>query len=68
MRLKRNIRALVIINPVNFFYTGGHPMGVDYEALRELEKYVNDKYVPSEGLVYSVKAGPVGGWVGAGSR
>jgi membrane-bound lytic murein transglycosylase MltF len=40
----RNIRALVIINPVDFFYSGGHPMGVTYEALRELEKYVNDKY------------------------
>ena len=40
----RNIRALVIINPVDFFYSSGHPMGVTYEALRELEKYVNDKY------------------------
>jgi membrane-bound lytic murein transglycosylase MltF len=40
----RNIRALVIINPIDFFYSSGHPMGVTYEALRELEKYVNDKY------------------------
>jgi len=41
---RRNLRALVILNPVDFFYTGGHPMGVTYEALRELEKVVNDKY------------------------
>ena len=40
----RNIRALVIINPVDFFYSSGHPMGVTYEALRELESYVNTKY------------------------
>jgi len=44
MLKRRNIRALVIINPVEFFYSGGHPMGITYEALRELEKYVNDKY------------------------
>jgi membrane-bound lytic murein transglycosylase MltF len=40
----RNIRALVILNPIEFFYTGGHPMGVTFEMLLELEKYVNDKY------------------------
>ena len=40
----RNIRALVIINPVDFFYSSGHPMGVTYEALRELEQYINKKY------------------------
>jgi membrane-bound lytic murein transglycosylase MltF len=44
MMKRRNIRALVIINPVGFFYSSGHPMGAMYEALRELEKYVNDKY------------------------
>src|SRR5581483_9804130 len=41
---RRNIRALVIINPVAFFYSNGHPMGAMYEALRELENYVNTKY------------------------
>ena len=44
MLKRRNIRALVIINPIDFFYSSGHPMGIDYEALREFEKYVNDKY------------------------
>lgn len=42
--LKRgNIRALVMINPVGFFYDDGHPMGVMYEALRELQSFVNEK-------------------------
>ena len=44
MLKRRNIRALVIINPIDFFYSSGHPMGIEYEALREFEKYVNDKY------------------------
>ena len=44
MLKRRNIRALVIINPIDFFYSNGHPMGITYEALRELEKYINDKY------------------------
>ena len=44
MLKRRNIRALVIINPIDFFYSNGHPMGINYEALRELEKYINDKY------------------------
>ena len=44
MLKRRNMRALVIINPIDFFYSSGHPMGVEYEALRELETYVNDKY------------------------
>jgi len=40
----RNIRAIVLIDPINFFYSKGQPMGVMYEALRELETYVNTKY------------------------
>jgi len=44
MLKRRNVRALVIINPIDFFYSNGHPMGIFYEALRELEKYINDKY------------------------
>jgi membrane-bound lytic murein transglycosylase MltF len=44
MLKRRNIRAIVILNPIGFFYTRGHPMGAMYETLRELEKYVNDKY------------------------
>jgi len=41
---RRNIRAIVMINPIDFFYTGGQPMGVRYETLRELEQFINDKY------------------------
>jgi membrane-bound lytic murein transglycosylase MltF len=44
MMKRRYIRALVIINPIGFFYSNGHPMGAMYEALRELEKFINDEY------------------------
>lgn len=40
----RNIRALVVISPVAFFYQAGHPRGITYEALQELERFVNTKY------------------------
>jgi membrane-bound lytic murein transglycosylase MltF len=40
----RNIRALVEINPISFFYSQGKPQGITYEALRELEKQVNGKF------------------------
>ena len=38
-----NIRALVMINPIGFFYDNGQPMGIMYEALRALETFVNEK-------------------------
>ena len=38
-----NIRALVLINPIGFFYDDGQPMGIMYDALRTLETYVNEK-------------------------
>src|SRR5215469_17357238 len=42
--LKRgNIRALVIINLIGFFYSNGQPMGVMYEGLRELETFINQR-------------------------
>jgi membrane-bound lytic murein transglycosylase MltF len=44
MLKRRNIRAIVMINPIAFFYTKGHPAGITYEALRELETDVNKKY------------------------
>jgi hypothetical protein len=44
MLKRRNIRVIVLINPIGFFYSNGQPMGVMYETLRELEKFVNDKY------------------------
>jgi membrane-bound lytic murein transglycosylase MltF len=40
----RNIRALVEINPISFFYSQGKPKGVTYEALEELERVVNQKF------------------------
>ena len=40
---RQNIRALVIVNPIGFFYDNGQPMGVMYDALRSLETYVNAK-------------------------
>ncbi|HKD84962.1 MAG TPA: lytic transglycosylase F [Terriglobales bacterium] len=44
MLKRRNIRALVLINPIGFFYDNGQPMGVDYQALSALETFVNQKY------------------------
>lgn len=40
---QRSIRALVIVNPIGFFYRAGKPQGIQYEALQELEKFVNQK-------------------------
>jgi membrane-bound lytic murein transglycosylase MltF len=37
----RAIRALVIINPIGFFYTEGRPQGVQYELLQEFETFLN---------------------------
>jgi membrane-bound lytic murein transglycosylase MltF len=39
----RNIRALVLLNPIAFFYDKGQPRGVMYEALEEFQKFVNQK-------------------------
>ena len=43
MAKNRNIRALVLINPISFFYDKGHPKGITYEALEEFQKFVNQK-------------------------
>ena len=40
---RRNIRALVILNPISFFYDKGQPRGVMYEALEEFQKFANQK-------------------------
>jgi membrane-bound lytic murein transglycosylase MltF len=39
----RAIRALLIVNPIGFFYQQGRPQGIQYEALQEFEKFVNQK-------------------------
>jgi membrane-bound lytic murein transglycosylase MltF len=40
---ERSIRALVIVNAIGFFYSGGKPEGIQYEALQEFEKFANQK-------------------------
>jgi len=43
MAKNRNIRALVLLNPIGFFYDKGQPRGVMYEALEEFQKFANQK-------------------------
>ncbi len=43
---RRTIRALVLISPISFFYDKGHPRGVMYEALQELQSVLNKKFKP----------------------
>lgn len=40
---RRRIRALIILNPIGFFYDKGTPKGAIYEALEEFQKFVNQK-------------------------
>jgi len=40
---QRTVRALVIVNPIGFFYKTGKPEGIQYEALQEFEKFINHK-------------------------
>jgi membrane-bound lytic murein transglycosylase MltF len=40
---RRNIRVLVMISPIAFFYDKGHPRGIVYEALEELQSVINKK-------------------------
>src|SRR5215472_18942632 len=47
MMKERNIRALVLINPIGFFYQNGKPRGITYEALDEFERFVNKKFKSS---------------------
>ena len=41
---RRKIRALVVYSKSSFFYDKGHPKGIAYEAMRELEFTVNKKF------------------------
>src|SRR5271166_6279539 len=43
MAKNRNIRALLLLNPIGFFYDKGQPRGVMYEALEEFQKFANQK-------------------------
>jgi membrane-bound lytic murein transglycosylase MltF len=40
----RQIRALVTIDPISFFYSHGRPNGMLYEELEQLERVVNKKF------------------------
>ena len=40
---RRNIRILVIPNPIGFFYDKGRPRGALYEGLEEFQKFTNKK-------------------------
>jgi membrane-bound lytic murein transglycosylase MltF len=40
---RRNIRVLVMLNPIGFFYDKGQPRGAIYEALEEFQKFANKK-------------------------
>jgi membrane-bound lytic murein transglycosylase MltF len=40
---RRYIRALVVYNKTNYFYDGVQARGITFEALREFQKYLNDK-------------------------
>ena len=38
---ERRIRALVVINPIEFFYSHGKPKGITYEMVEQLQAHVN---------------------------
>ena len=40
---RRRIRALVFYSRTGFFYVNGRPQGINYEALRGFEEFVNQK-------------------------
>ena len=40
---RHNIRALVILNPIGFFYDKGRPRGAIYESLEEFQRFANKK-------------------------
>src|SRR5215472_3598977 len=39
----QNIRALVLYGLSSFFYVNGRPQGINYEALQDFERFVNQK-------------------------
>ncbi|HZM86937.1 MAG TPA: lytic transglycosylase F [Blastocatellia bacterium] len=43
MLKRRTIRALVVIDPIGFFYVGGLPGGAMYEALQAFQSFINRK-------------------------
>ncbi len=43
MLKRRTIRAIVILDPIGFFYENGLPKGIMYEALQAFQAFVNQK-------------------------
>ncbi|MBV9960440.1 MAG: lytic transglycosylase F [Acidobacteria bacterium] len=43
MAERRFIRVLVVYNRTYYFYDGAEPRGISYEALKEFEKFLNQK-------------------------
>jgi membrane-bound lytic murein transglycosylase MltF len=41
---ERRIRALVMINPISFFYSRGKPKGLKYEMLEQFQSVVNRQF------------------------
>jgi hypothetical protein len=41
MLKERRIRALVVINPIGFFYSHGKPKRLTYEMVEQLQTYLN---------------------------
>ncbi|HEX4772386.1 MAG TPA: transporter substrate-binding domain-containing protein [Bryobacteraceae bacterium] len=44
MMKRRTIRALVLPNPIGFFYDNGLPKGLMYEALQDFQNFTNKKF------------------------
>ena len=40
---RKNIRALVMLNPVAFFYDQGQPHGIMYETMEDFQRFANQK-------------------------
>jgi membrane-bound lytic murein transglycosylase MltF len=40
---ERVIRAIVILDPIGFFYLSGRPHGIQFESLQAFEKFANQK-------------------------
>ncbi len=51
---RRFIRALVLYNKTSFFYDGPQPRGISYEALKEFEKFINQKLKTGDKPVHIV--------------
>jgi len=48
MDKRRMVRALVAFNKTSFFFDNGRPRGMTYDALMELQKFLNRKLHPND--------------------